>query len=260
MAKFLLQTASGALENEERFVEQALKDARFVHQYDKVTLEDLQHIEDKDRIPIGTIEFVTAYLNKHHGIVQENPIEIPVYLRTDEFLKRDYVITTWDKLPKSGRYFIKDVSQLKNFGSVVQAEYFITDELFNHVPTSKFDSTLVLSKDHLYQVSSEFPIQSEYRVYVLQGQIECISHYNGDCTVLPDIELIKKAVSLINYHEKWLKSYTIDVMIGPCGTAVIEVHNFTSVGLYSTLWGSNLLYGYANGIDYLLNDNKKIEI
>lgn len=47
-------------------------------------------------------------------------------------------------------------------------------------------------------VSSIFPILSEYRVYVFQGEIDTISLYNGDATVLPDIDLIKKAVSLIN--------------------------------------------------------------
>ena len=48
--------------------------------------------------------------------------------------------------------------------------------------------------------------------------------------------------------------------MGKEGTAIIEVHNFTSVGLYTTLWGTDLLYAYRDGIDYLVNDNKIIEV
>ena len=78
--------------------------------------------------------------------------------------------------------------------------------------------------------------------------------------MLPDIDLIKKAVCLINVNEKWLNSYTIDVMVGKPGTALIEVHNFASVGLYATLWGDNLLWAYKDGIDYLINDNHGLKM
>ena len=191
-----------------------------------------------------------------HGITRENPIEIPEYLRTDEFLKRDYKIVTWDKIPRTGKFFLKDVSELKSFGNEINATYTDIDNLFNYVTKSKYDSSLVLSKEHYYQVSELFNIQSEYRVYIIDGKIEAISNYNGDVTILPDIHLINKAVGIINKNEEWLKSYTIDVMVGPKGTALIEVHNFASVGLYNTLWGDNLLYAYRQGIDYLINDNR----
>ena len=74
------------------------------------------------------------------------------------------------------------------------------------------------------------------------------------------MEIGLKAVELIKANEKWLRSYTIDIMVGPKGTAIIEVHNFTSVGLYHNLWGNNLLYAYRQGIDYLINDNKNIQV
>lgn len=117
-----------------------------------------------------------------------------------------------------------------------------------------------MDKTHLYQVSSLINILSEYRVYVFGGEIEQISCYNGDCTVFPDINLIKRAVNLVNYHEKHLGSYTIDVAVTEKGTCLLEIHNFTSCGLYSTLWGDNLIYAYKDGIDYLRNDNHKLEI
>jgi hypothetical protein len=225
-----------------------------MHEYKQLGLSNIGQITEQNLYPIGTIEFVTKYLNSAYSISQENPIELPIYLRTDEFLKRDYNIVTYDKIPKHGKFFLKDASQLKKFGQTIFADYFITDELFENTS----DYLLTLSKEHNYIVSSLFNIKSEYRVYVLQGTIENIICYDGDCTIHPDIVLIKKAVDLINLNEKWLRSYTIDVMVGSCGTALIEVNNFASVGLYSTLWGDNLLYAYKDGIDYLVNDNHKL--
>lgn len=219
----------------------------------------LKYGVNEEYIPIGTIEFVTKFINLMHGIKKENPIEIPEYLRTEEFLKRDYKIVKWDELPEegNGNLFIKDVSTLKKFGIEVNTDYHNIKTWINH-KDNVFNTELNLDKNSLYQISSIFDIVSEYRVYVLQGGIVNISNYNGDVTLFPDIKLIKKAVMLINYYEKWLKSYTLDVMVGEKGTALIEIHNFTSVGLYNTLWGNNLLYGYRDGIDYLINDNKEL--
>jgi len=259
MAKFLIQSDKDALEIEEMIVRSLLLDTKHVHESRDVRLSELDGITEKGLVPVGTIPFVTKYLQNAYGFEKENPIEIPDYLRTEEFLKRDYSIVTAEDIPRTGTFFLKDVSELKKFGQIITAEYFITDEMFDDAPRGKFDLTFAFPKEHLYQVSEIFNIKSEYRVYVIDGEIECIAHYNGDATLFPDINLIKKAVGLITLNEKWLKSYTIDVMVGPKGTALIEIHNFASVGLYSTIWGTDLLYAYRDGIDYLLNDNRAIK-
>lgn len=260
MARYILQSDSDSLDLEYYIIENLLKKNKYLHDYEITDEKSLMDIASKDDIPIGNIGFVMKWLNETHGIVKENPIEIPKYLRTEEFLKRNYRIVTWEDIPRQGKFFLKDVSELKSFGDIINATYTDVDELFNYVPRGTFDPTLVLDKSHLFQVSSQFNIKSEYRVYVINGEIENIGHYNGDCTLLPDIDLIKKAVGLINLNEKWLKSYTLDIMVGPQGTAIIEIHNFASVGLYSNQWGSNLLYAYKQGIDYLINDNHEIEV
>ena len=260
MARYLLQSDSNDLDMEYIIIENLLKKNKYVHDYKIIDTKSIMNIATPDDIPVGDIKFVTKWISEAHGVDKENPIEIPEYLRTDEFLKRNYKIVTWDKIPRQGKFFLKDISELKNFGEIINATYTDIDELFNYIPKSKFDNTLVLDKKHLLQVSQPYQILSEYRVYVIDGEIENISNYNGDCTILPDINLINKAVNLINYNEKWLKSYTLDIMVGPKGTAIIEVHNFASVGLYHNLWGNSLLYAYRQGIDYLLNDNKVIKM
>lgn len=226
-----------------------LKRERFLYDYIELTKDELSDYKDFEKIPVGTIDFVETYLkNTVKGFYRENPIEIPKYLRTDEFLKRDYSIVEYKDIPTRGKYFIKDVSQLKKFGSVMLNEY------------DYMEINELCDKTHLFQVSLVYDIKAEYRVYVVAGELQQISLYNGYATELPDIKLIEKAVNLILYNEKWLKSFTLDVMVGKEGTAIIEVHNFTSVGLYTTLWGTDLLYAYRDGIDYLVNDNKTIEL
>lgn len=246
-----------ALEEEEFIIEKLLNKTKYTNTFTKLGLKDIDSVTPNDSdIPIGTIDFVTNLLRKiQPSFESEVPIEIPKYLQTEEFLKRSYKVGTWKDIPKTGRCFIKDASELKNFSICTKMGYFYNEELFDYKPRSEFDSTISLPKSHAYIISSPFNIQAEYRVYVLGGSIEHISLYDGDALIQPDVELIKKAVSLINFNEKYLKSYSLDVMVGKAGTAIIEVHNFTSLGLYSTIWGADLLYAYRDGIEYLLNDN-----
>jgi hypothetical protein len=262
MSNFLIQNDPGTLDFETMIVKDLLENEKYTHDFSEMGINELKYRIESENIattliPIGTIEFVSLYIKYAYGVETMNPIEIPKYLRTEEFLKRKYEIVTYDKIPKAGEWFIKDVSRLKKFGMVLDTTYQLPKDVFDE-PKTEFDTSLRLNKNHLYQVSEVFDIQSEYRVYVIDGKIQAISHYNGNPLILPDVNLIQKAVMLIECHEKWLKSYTIDVMVGSKGTAIVEIHNFTSVGLYSTLWGTNLLYAYRDGIDYLTHDNRQM--
>lgn len=256
MADFLVQKEKNVLKIEEYIVEDLLKRNKYGHSAIYTTLDNITDKLKNGLIPIGTIEFVTKYLNlKNPSFTHKVPIEIPTYLQTDEFLKRNYQIVDWTNIPRHGNYFLKDVTHLKEFGSLVNTLYWDIDELFNYEPKSKCDTTLVLNKEHLYQVSSLLSIETEYRVYVINHKITAISCYEGSPLNLPDLELLKKAVNLIQFNEKYLTSYTIDIAVGNFGTAILEIHNFTSIGLYNAIWGSELLYAYVDGINYLLNDN-----
>jgi hypothetical protein len=233
---------SHTLEEEKLITEQILRRNKYTFDYKTLSLSEIDKTDiEKGVIPIGTIEFVTKTLQKLYNFDHEVPVEIPKYLQTDEFLKRDYNIVKWEDLPKTGQWFIKDVSELKSYSQLAWFGF--------------YDIVNGLAKDRYYQVSSPFAIQAEYRVYVINNEIINITLYNGDPLLLPDIKLIQKAVNLISFHEKWLKSYSLDIMVGKEGTAIIEIHNFTSIGLYTTIWGNELLYAYRDGIDYLLNDN-----
>lgn len=260
---FLLQEEAGDFGTtktiESLIVKDLIKLEKYSHKYISMSLQDFytgnEHgvniikKEDefpttyKDAIPIGTIEFVTSWLRIFHGIEKENPIEIPPVLRTYEFLKRDYSIREFKDIPTKGRYFLKDASQLKGFSFSGDLEDFFKEK------------EMELDKTHLYQVSEIMDIHAEFRVYIIDGEIVSIENYNGYPLVFPDINLIKKANLIYSIQKDYPRSYSMDVMITDRGTSIIEIHNFTSLGLYSTIWGTNLLYAYRDGIDYLVNHN-----
>lgn len=213
------------------------------------TCADIEHVtEDKYElaIPIGTIEFVTAHLQKFRGVDHIEPIEIPDCLLLPRFLKRNYSIVPYNDIPYHGHVFIKDVSRLKMFSYLGEAE--------------NFRSFKDIDKSHLFQVSDDVGlfILSEWRVYVFNGKIENISNYDGNPAIFPDVELINEAVLRCSILRNFPQSYSLDVMVIPDGTAIIEVHPFISVGLYHTLWGSNLLRAYKDGYDYIVNHNVPI--
>lgn len=207
-------------------------------------------------IPIGDINFVTEYVNKIYGVDHEIPIEIPKALQKYKFLKRDYSIVSWDEVPKEGNWFIKDVSRLKVFSYSGDLRFLegCWDE------QKEYSTALTLARDHLYQVSEVVDILAEYRVYIIGGNIESIVQYDGDPCIKLDTDLIKEAHEVYKRSGECPKSYTMDVMVTPRGTSIIEIHNFTSVGLYTTLFSDNLLYAYRDGLDFILNNKiKEIE-
>lgn len=200
-------------------------------------------IDMKKVVVVGDIPFVQAYLKKIYNIQNMNPIEIPECLRTDEFLKRKYSIVEKDDIPKEGNYFVKDVNKLKSFTyGCKDIKFLERDKL----------------EESLYQVSEFVDILSEYRVYIIDGKIECISNYNGDPCVLPDINLIKKANNIYTLEKDYPKSYSIDIMCSKKGTHIIEIHPWCCLGLYNSLWGNNILFAYRQGLDYYINYNTKI--
>ena len=203
---------------------------------EKITMEDLKARDiDKNAVPIGSIEFVEFWLKKYYN-KKMTPIEVPECLRTQYFLKREYNICTGDKMPVTGRYFIKNIEKLK------QGTY--CGDVANY---SDFH---IVHYGQKYVVSSEIDIESEWRAYIINNKLENIANYDGNPLVYPDIALINQAIARYSIDNKCPKSYTIDLGVNKDGTFIIEVHPFTSVGLYSTLWGTSLISAYIDGIEY----------
>lgn len=272
---FLLQKENGDIDMDVRIVKEKLDSIKYVHSYSYLSMDEFfgydldpetgeilgRPLKTKDEffidfaeyIPIGTIEFVTTWLKIFHGISNINPIEVPECLRINAYLKRKYSIVKADEIPREGEYFIKDASQLKVFSYCGEMKYFLNDDMFEKA--SKSDMSLHLDPTHLYQVSEAVNILSEYRVYIIDGKIEAVVNYNGDPCIFPDIDTIQRANMFYSTQKDYPKSYSMDIMVTRRGTSIIEVHPFLSIGLYTTLFGDNLLYAYRDGIDYVINHN-----
>ena len=205
----------------------------------------------KDAIPLGTINFVTAYLNIFKNIERMYPIEIPKCLRTDEFLKRNYAIIQGKNIPKSGTYFIKNASKLKTFSYTGRL-----DAICNE--TDALTGSKPIEDDDWYQLSEIISILSEYRVYFVDGKLYAVAYYDGIPTIFPDIKLIEKANLIYSLQKDYPQSYTMDVAVTKKGTAILEIHPLFSCGIYTTVLGTDFLYGYRDSMQYLEKHNHPI--
>lgn len=221
----------------------------------KETCDYPKHI--KTATPVGTIDFVEAWLQQCHNIECIHPIEIPPCLRKEEFLKRKYSIVNKNHIPTSGRIFLKDVSRLKAFSGEINCETFFMDDIWKP-RKSDFDTAIHLNPSHLFQVSEIVNILSEYRVYVQDNLIQAIANYNGDPCLLPDTKLLQKMVNIYSMQYDCPKAYTMDLAVNEKGTLLLEIHPWIAVGLYNSLWNRNLLYAYRDGIQYVLDFNTQI--
>lgn len=232
---------------------------RYMHSYNYCSLESLLNdfggfITDayetkRPLIPVGSLEYVSAFLKKFHNIENMNPIEVPDCLRQDEFLKRKYSIVNKKYLPKQGYFFIKYVSQLKVFSHTG-----LIERLFD----SEFNNDFL--KDGLYQVSEVVEIISEYRCFIHDDELIAMNYYDGNCTVLPDMKTIQKAILTYMLDKYRPKAYTMDIaVIKDRGTAIIEIHPWVSVGLYGYMFGSSLPYCYRDGFNWYIDCNKSIK-
>ena len=246
---FFLQNDTSDLKYEQMIVSDLIKESHF-HTQTEVSLKDISDKRlDNDMlrnivIPVGSIEFVEKWAKQFWNIDHINPMEVPECLRIENFLKREYHIVPYDELPEEGRWFFKDVSSLKA-GSFVGYKHDIP-EFFN---TTHYN-------EHFYQYSEVIDdILSEFRVYFINGEIENVCNYDGLPYVHPDFVTIDLANKIFSRQEDYPGSYTMDIMVTNRGTSIIECHPFVCVGLYSTLWGQNLLSAYADGTLYVKKHN-----
>lgn len=214
-------------------------------EYEELSIAKLRYrIKENDRYkdyyPIGNIPFINLWLNHFYNRHMQ-PIEIPKVLRTDEYLKRSYKICHKDEVPKHGNYFIKNVSKLKAGSYLGSAENW-------QLTLDDYDDAT------LFSVSNSIPILSEWRIYYIDNHIVNICNYDGDCTMFPNTELIKRMITDFVNTGSAPKDFSLDVGINNNGTFILEIHPFAALGLYSTIWDESLIDAYKHGIDWYINN------
>lgn len=246
--KFLLQADCKDMPVEMAIVKDLICATKYANQFAELLLDNVSQSEAFNAyIPVGTIQFVEAWFRKYRGIDNIYPLEIPEFLRTAKFLKRDYRIVPYGEVPREGKWFVKDVTQMKEFTFSGNVEHLWADP------------DIIIDKSHMFQVSTLEDILSEYRIYFIDGEIENVCNYDGHVDIFPDMGFIHEVNAVYKRQQSYPCSYTMDIMVTEKGTSLIELHPFVAVGLYSTLWGRNLLNAYRDGIRYIESRNKPVE-
>ena len=245
---FLIQKIDSSVGVEERLLMESL---RRHDSYILSSLEEMENIPAGDMVPVGSLEFVQKHLSVFHDIHQMCPIELPVCLRKEGFVSRQYRICSFDELPAAGRWFIKRADRLKVFGRLME------DDEVREIHEDRF-----FTRDGLYAVSSPVDIISEWRVYISRQKVLAVTNYDGDPFAVPDKEIIYKAMWAMEMDRKHVhpRSYTIDVaVLEDSRTELLEVHPFACVGLYTSLWGTELPVCYGDGYGWYRDANWAVE-
>lgn len=173
-------------------------------------------------IPIGSVEYVTNWINYKYINKMIKPINIPFDLSNfnDDagcyYTSRNMAYNSFPESCQTKNVFIKDNSKIKGVAELV--------------PVDKFNEFIKLHNLKEYVVSEEKDISSEWRAFVYNYELLDIRNYSGEFYYFPDIDLIRCAV---RDYKNCPPAYTMDFGIDDNGeNFLIECHNFFSCGLY----------------------------
>ena len=218
--KFLLQTINKKLVHDFTF---ELTRCEEYHKWigNPITLRrqeslDFSSVKNPDHyVPVGSVEFVSAYLNKFYPDAKKalEPLNVPESL-----------------FPFAGRIIgnvTKPEDMVKfNNPALVFAKSLTT---IKH-PENGFLGLPDFERCNGFQVSTPIDFLSEWRVFVFNGTILDSRCYLGDFFAYPDKDTITK---MVEAYKDAPKTYTLDVGVTTKGeTVVIECHRFFSCGLY----------------------------
>lgn len=178
-------------------------------------------VKSTNIIPVGGLNFVSAYLGKHI-----KPIDISGVDR--KFTGREIQILSYDEmtayLDRNGPRFIKSATKCKEF------------------PAGKYDKNSIesieksinyLHKSHKFMVSELIHLLAEWRLFIHKGKILDCKQYMGSWESRFDEAFVKEMVASIPKSIIPYTSYTVDIGLADTNsTVLIEAHNFISCGLY----------------------------
>lgn len=168
-----------------------------------------------DDICDGTVEFIHAVLksmNKPIPVVDSYPEQLRSYLH--RWIRE----TKIKDIPEDFVGFIKPKSQIKLFTG------FVSEGIDDRYTLKQF------SKHTPVYLSQIVEWKSEFRYYVIHDKIEAIGNYDGDESIVPDIEVVEEAISKLKDYPS---AYCIDFGVLSTGeTALVEYNDAYAVGWY----------------------------
>lgn len=186
---------------------------------------DIYFFEDINEVPISKYVILVASIENTNTYLQSLGLPPKISLNIPEelisYAGREIQFMTVGDFKKLNKFpiFVKPNGRSKEFiGGVVEKQSTI-DNCFHDVD----DSRPVL-------VSEVVNFVSEYRGYVIDGELRGIKHYSGDFRVFPDMKIIDQAIKDYTLQPV---GYSIDFGITDDGrTLLIECNDGWSLGNY----------------------------
>lgn len=221
---FLIQTINGQVRHDFSFT--LMESIRYQNWLDNrmsyETTDGTISKKHKDFIPVGSVEFVSAFLSVFYGLTPKPknvPEELFGYAGREIFNTGSRCIESEMGLRRFDEGFVKSNDKIKGYSGIIH-----TGDI---IPEGN------------YQTSEYIEIESEYRCFVFKGELVGIQYYSGDFTIFPNVDTIKE---MILAYKSAPVAYTLDVAVVSLPptvqfltneeTLVIEVHDFFSCGLY----------------------------
>lgn len=187
--------------------------------------------EDIDEVPVSKEHMVVGFVQDTHKYLTKlggqplKALNIPDELMRHRFIGRDVKIMTMGefKQDRTLPIFIKPGGLSKEYSDIFTAGVISKESsrqnFFNGVP----DAYPVI-------ISEVVDFVSEYRCYVIDGELKGIKHYLGDIRIFPDVNVIDEAIAAYTTQPV---GYSIDFGVTSDGkTLLIECNDGYSLGNY----------------------------
>lgn len=202
--KFLIQTIKGKVKHDFSFtLLESIDFQNWIRKDKSFKASFTDELTKPGYIPIGSVEFVSKYLNDYYGLIPK-PKNIPIELIGKNWTGRNVINGTEKDI--IGEKFVKSNDKIKSF-----------TEICSIAPQGN------------YQISDLIIIESEWRAFVYEGKLVGLKNYSGEFDIFPNVNKIK---AMINAYKAQPIAFTLDVAINNNDTVIIEIHDFFSCGLY----------------------------
>lgn len=178
--------------------------------YEVVYYKDVPKNIESDAIVVGFIGDIVEVANNQGYILKQ--IDYPEKLK--KYLYRNITRTHTKNLKLEFPFFIKPTN-IKSFAGRV---------------VNEFKDLIGVKDEELYFTKGIYNIVSEYRCYILNGQIIGVKHYKGDPYLSLEESLVQEMVS---EYTDCPNAYSMDIGITECGKNIlIECNSGYSTGNY----------------------------
>jgi hypothetical protein len=188
-------------------------------------------------MPVGSVEFVRAAMAAG-GIAEPTPIGFPPALTP--FLHRQ--VRQVAAIDVAGRWFVKPVAT-KLFNGFVFDATGPSPQMDAHDREQR-EAFLALPGDAAVWISDPVRFVSEWRFYVLGGQVAGSGRYDADGAddaPVPDFTIVKQAIAALTLSAP----YALDVGVLDTGeTAVVEANPAWAIGLYADALDARTYYRF----------------